>query len=295
MQATVPGNQAVGVVVVTHNRVETAMSTLGRLRALAERPPIVVVDNASTDGTPDAIERRYPDVDLIRLDTNHGAVARTFGVRHLPTTLVAFNDDDSWWAPGALATATALFEAHPRLAVLAARVLVGPERRTDPTTLAMADSPLPREGDLPGIPVLGFLACGAVVRRDAFLSVGGFDSHYGTSGEEHLVAVDLAAAGWGLAYVNTVVAHHHPCSAASRSERRHQDLRNAYWSTWLRRPVGRAVTQTAKLLRQGDAERWRAFGAALRGLPWVLRSRAVVPRNVEAALELLPAPGTRPG
>jgi N-acetylglucosaminyl-diphospho-decaprenol L-rhamnosyltransferase len=56
---------------------------------------------------------------------------------------------------------------------VAARILVGPEERTDPVTALMADSPLPRAEDAPGPSVLGFLACSAVLRREAFLQVGG--------------------------------------------------------------------------------------------------------------------------
>jgi hypothetical protein len=51
--------------------------------------------------------------------------------------------------------------------------------------------------DLPGPPVLGFIACGGIVRRAAFLEVGGFNSRLGVGGEEELLAVDLTARGWG--------------------------------------------------------------------------------------------------
>ncbi len=65
----------------------------------------------------------------------------------------------------------------------------------------MEHSPLPVEPDLPGPPVLGFLACAAIVRRKAYLEVGGFDPRMMIGGEEELLAADLASAGWGLAYV----------------------------------------------------------------------------------------------
>ena len=149
---------------------------------------------------------------------------------------MAFSDDDSWWRPGALARAVALLEAHPRLALVAARVLVGPEEVTDPTCLQMQRGPIPPDADLPGPPVVGFLACGAVVRRSAFLAVGGFEPRYGIGGEEELLAIDLAAAGWGLIYAGDVVAHHHPARGDGRPGRRRAQVRNALWTAWLRRP-----------------------------------------------------------
>ena len=202
---------------------------------------------------------------------------------------VAFSDDDSWWAPGALARAVELLERHPRLAVLAARVLVGPDERLDPVCREMARSPLPPAADLPGPSVLGFIACGAVVRRAAFLEVGGFDVRLGVGGEEELLSVDLAARGWGLAYVEEVVAHHHPSPSRDPSGRRRVQVRNALWSAWLRRPLGGAARQTAHLAALALHQRGARSGIllALLGLPWVLRERRPVHPELEAELRTL--------
>lgn len=71
----------------------------------------------------------------------------------------------------------------------------------------MAVSPLPAEAGLPGRPVLGFLACGAVVRKTAYLEVGGFSDFLFFIGEEGLLArmgevvarlsADLPLGTWG--------------------------------------------------------------------------------------------------
>jgi GT2 family glycosyltransferase len=279
----------VAVVIATRNRGPELLGTLTRLRALHERPRIVVVDNGSTDGTAELVRTHHPDVQVVGLRRNRGAAARTVGARLVDSPYVAFSDDDSWWAPGALARAVQLLDRHPRLAVLAARVLVGPEERLDPVCDQMAHSPLPAADDLPGPPVLGFIACGAVLRRAAFLEVGGFDVRLGVGGEEELLSVDLAAGGWGLAYVDEVVAHHHPSPSRDPSGRRRVQVRNALWSAWLRRPLGGAARRTAHLAALAIHQPGASSGLllAMGGLPWVLRERRPVSRELEAALRTL--------
>jgi GT2 family glycosyltransferase len=278
----------VGIVVATRNRRARLLATLERLAALPERPPVCLVDNGSTDGTPDAVEASHPDVTVIRLDHNAGAAARNAGVTALETPLVAFNDDDSWWAPGALTRAARTFQAYPRLGLLAACVLVGEQARVDPVSSEMAASPIPALTPLPGPPVLGFLACGAVVRRSAFLQAGGFNPRYGVGGEEELLAMDVAAAGWGLAFVPSVETHHHPARGPRRGRRRIQ-VRNELWSTWLRRPLRPALGHTLRVVSAAGRSREGRAGlaAALRGLPWVMRQRSVLPPEVEHVVALL--------
>lgn len=270
------------VIFATRNRRDELLATLERHRALPESPPLIVVDNGSTDGSPEAVRARFPEVEVVALGENRGGGARTVGAQHAATPYVAFSDDDSWWAPGSLARAVELLDHHPRLAVLAARVLVGSSEKLDRVCQEMADSPLGQEPGLPGPSVLGFVACGAVVRRDAFLAVGGFETRFGIGGEEELLALDLAAAGWGLAYVEDVVAHHYPSPQRDRPGRNRTQLRNALWSAWLRRPLPAALRCTVRLLRQPGAG--AALGEALRGLPWALSRRRPVPPAVEAAL-----------
>jgi hypothetical protein len=89
----------------------------------------------------------------------------------------------------------------------------------------MAAAHLGRAPDLPGPSILGFLACAVVVRRSAFLAVGGFDDVVFFGGEER-VAPDLAAAGWGLAYVPDLVVHHHPSSDRDVRARVAREVRN---------------------------------------------------------------------
>lgn len=96
---------------------------------------------------------------------------------------------------------------------------------------------LGRDPDLPGLSLLGFMACAAMVGHDAFFAVGGFDAVVRFPGEEERVALDLAAAGWSLAYVEDVVVHHHPSlSRDTSAERRVSIARSKLLAAVLRRP-----------------------------------------------------------
>lgn len=283
------GDPRIAVVMITHNRREEVLASLDHLTRLPERPPIVVVDNASGDGTVEAVAQRFPQVEVLPAGGNLGAAARNVGVRHVQTPYVALSDDDTWWEPGALTQAADFFEAHPRLAVAVARILVGPDEEEDPICAEMEHSPLPREPGMPGPPLLGFMAGASVVRRSAFLAAGGFEPRFFLGGEEELLATDLVAAGWWLCYVPRLLVHHYPSVQRDGVSRRWHLLRNALWSAWLRRPLPSAVRKTSQLLRAAPwtRETGRGLTTALAGLPWVLRRRRVLPTHVERWLRLL--------
>jgi len=280
----------VGVSILTYNRLNEVSRTTERMLSLPEQPRLVVVDNGSTDGTPVALGQRFSSVRCLALSGNPGASGRNAGVAALDTPYVALCDDDAWWEPGSLREAANLLDWYPRLAVVAGQVLVGPENRLDPVCCEMAASPIQVDTPLPGPALLGFLACAVVVRRSAFIEVGGFEKRFFIGGEEELLTLDLLAAGWELCYVADVVVHHHP-SEASRdpSGRQRVMVRNHLWVAWMRYPWTWALKATARAAQAAliDQPSRSALGEALRGLPWALSRRRVVPSEVRRRLRQL--------
>jgi hypothetical protein len=108
-------------------------------------------------------------------------------------------------------------------------------------------------------------------------------------GEEELLALDLASAGWGLCYVGSVVAHHHPSPARNPGARRQTQARNQLWCAWLRRSPLAALRVSASAVGPAAADRHVRAGAleALRSAGWALRHRRPVPPEVERALRAL--------
>ncbi|RBY91405.1 glycosyltransferase family 2 protein [Blastococcus sp. TF02A-30] len=269
---------------MSRDRRDELLTTLPRHEA-----PVVLVDNASADGTADAVRAALPQVTVVALDGNVGSYARTIGVERAGTEFVAFADDDSWWAPGDLARAAEVMRAHPRLAVLNARILVGPEERLDPLCAELAASPLGTPDDLPGPALLGFVACAVMVRREAFLQVGGFDRVVRFPGEEERLALDLAAAGWGMAYVDAVTVHHHPSPRRSAPEHRRSAIwRSRLLTALMRHPAPEVARVVVQALRTGGAER-RGLLRALPDVPAALRERKPVPAGVRDQLRVLEA------
>jgi N-acetylglucosaminyl-diphospho-decaprenol L-rhamnosyltransferase len=279
MLVPAPETPDVTVVVATRNRRDRLMETLPRHAA-----PVILVDNGSDDGSPDAVAAAFPRVAVVRLGENRGAAARNVGVELARTPFVAFADDDSHWAPGSLRQAAKLLRAYDRVGLLSALVLVGRQARVDPVSAAMAAAPLGTPADAPGPSVLGFLACAVVVRRDAFLTVGGFEPRLHVYGEEALLAMDLAAAGWRLAYAPALTVRHLPLPDGRDSgARRRIEARNRVLTALLRRPP-RVVARTAIAAWRDDRA---GVADAARLLPWALRRRHRLPPDVEAALSLL--------
>jgi GT2 family glycosyltransferase len=284
-------------VIATRDRAADLAETLHRLLDTTSCP-IIVVDNNSHDDSRDvanAIMRDHPRggrVRLIALDSNQGAVARNIGVAACQTPYAAFCDDDSWWQPDATRIAEEQFDRHADLALLAARTVVEPDGRTDAFSDLLADSPL---GELPGLPgplVLGFQSCAAMVRKTAFEAAGGFSPILHFRGEEQLLALDLAVAGWRLCYCPTMVAYHRPSPRRKTpAAQQARVLRNDFLTSCMRRPPSVCLAKSVPLLRAAARDRphLRAAAEALIRLPAALRNRRVLPPEWERQVRLLEA------
>jgi len=282
----------VTVVIITRNRRDELLRTLQHMTTLPEKPPIVLVDNASADGTSRAVATEFPDIQLVTTAENFGALGRNLGVERVHTRYIAFCDDDTRWQPGALEKAAKHLDDHPALGAVVGRCLVEPDLDEDPLTPQLRHSPLPGPDWLPGPALLGVLAGLTTIRAEAFRAVGGFNRHLWLGGEEELLALDLATAGWYMCWVDDVVIHHAPSPNRATVRRRQLGIRNALWTMVLRRPLRSVLRRGVQILRSAPADTatWRAVAEALLGAPALLRERRVVPAHVEQRLQLLERP-----
>ena len=126
---------------------------------------IVVVDDGSTDATPDLIRSLGADVVCLRQDNAGPAAARNLGLQAATGDLIAFLDHDDLWAPGRQAALTALLTADAGLDVAMGQVRVA----SDPALPAAPDGD-PRRAVAHRPWHLGAL----LIRRRVFARVGPF-------------------------------------------------------------------------------------------------------------------------
>ena len=125
-----PANARVAAVVVTYNRRDLLLEALAAVHAQSRAPEtVIVVDNASGDGTAAAVRAAFPAVHLAELATNSGGAGGfAYGMALAladAADLIWLMDDDTVPEPGALEALLAARQAHPAPppALVASRVV----------------------------------------------------------------------------------------------------------------------------------------------------------------------------
>jgi GT2 family glycosyltransferase len=116
----------ISIVIVSWNAKKYVQECLDSLKAYAGNPEteIIVVDNASSDGTPEMVLESYPAVVLIRNQKNFGfAKGNNIGIRHSTGEYVYLINSDVNVFEGCIEKMLAYMEANPRIGLLGPRML----------------------------------------------------------------------------------------------------------------------------------------------------------------------------
>lgn len=263
-------------IIVTRNRREQLLRTLDILERNTRLPryawEVLVVDNASDDGTPEAVGRHHGHPAVIRLDENEGVPARNHALRPARGRFVVFLDDDSYPLDDAIPRSLAYLSRHPKTAALVCPAVL-PNGRAE----------------APAMPAIT-LGCATVFRRSVLDEIGGFAPEFFRQAEEYELSFRIWAAGYRIERFEDIrFGHDKSASGRSSALTRRMDLRNnlivverflpqpmrrEYRHDWLRR-------YAALGLHEGHAD---AVNSAVReARVWARREKSVGRRIPNAA------------
>ena len=124
--STEPGSDhpLVSVIIPTHDRRALVMEAIDSVRAQSHEPiELIVVDDGSTDGTPERL-RAEPGIRLLRIDhTGRPGAVRNAGVAIATGEYIAFLDSDDLWMPDKLTLQMELLRASPGVPIVHSREL----------------------------------------------------------------------------------------------------------------------------------------------------------------------------
>jgi GT2 family glycosyltransferase len=197
----------------TFNRKATLQNTLEQLTWLETaadfRAETVVVDNASTDGTADAVVSGFPSVKLIREKKNRGACAKNAGLARVNGDFIVFLDDDSYPDAQSIRRMIQHFENDPRLGAAVFDVILPSGQR-----------------ECSAFPAVG-IGCGTGFRRETLLTVKGLPDDFFMQAEEYDLSLRILDAGWDVRrFEDTRVQHLKTATARVPARTTRLDTRN---------------------------------------------------------------------
>lgn len=267
------------VVITTRNRRELLVRPLHSALQQSVPVEVLLVDDGSTDGTAEAVQRMFPEVRIIRHETSAGYIVRRNEAARLAQAPVIFSlDDDAHFSsPEVIAQTLALFE-DPRVGAVA--IPCKDVRRS-------LDFRQPSgEG---GFRVTdAFIGTAHAVRRELFLQLGGYREHLVHQGEESDFCLRMLDAGFFVRLGTGDPIHHFESPKRDFRRMDYYGARNAVlfaWQNvpWPYLPLHLAAT-TFKVLTWTFAPTrlWLRFRAGMAGYLWCLRNpgaRQPVKRN----------------
>ncbi len=219
------------ILVLCHNGRDLTLACLESLcQQTYAHQQVLVIDNASQDGTPEAVRAAYPDLGLIRTGANLGyAGGNNLGIRaalQRGAEAVFLVNNDTWLDPDCVARLVSALEADPRIGVIGPMVYTWEEGRVissaggaidwwhaDAINIGMGEDD---HGQYRARPVDFVNGCGLMITRRAIERVGLLDERYFMYWEEADWCVRVRRAGLGVHFEPGAWMRH---KAAIRADR----------------------------------------------------------------------------
>jgi len=212
----------VTVNILSYNRKDELRNTLTKVYEQDYKNiEVIVVDNASIDGSPEMVEKEFPDVILIRLDKNIGIAGWNKGFEIAKGEYVLVLDDDSYPQYSTLNRGIDILLFEPEVGIVALSVMNKHFKICE--THYFERYPI------------SFIGCGAIIRRSVLLKIGFYETEIFIYHNELDLSIRMLNAGYKIKYLpNATVIHNY--SIKSRFSNTNDLLKtkfrfyNFYWS-----------------------------------------------------------------
>jgi len=285
------------IIIVNYDGQAHIDTCLNSLREVGQRGyEVIVVDNASGDGSAEHVAARHPQVRLIRNEANLGfGAGNNRGAEWARGEYLAFLNPDTVVEPGWLEALIAALEQDPKAGLATALVLLmdRPDRvNTCGNDMHMTGLTLCRgmgahRGGFSKTVGVGAVSGAAfAVRRDLFETLGGFDESFFLYMEDSDLSLRARLAGYHLLAVPGAVIHHDYRLQFGPQKTFYQErnrtlmlLKSFHWRTLLvlapALALGEVVTWGFLVLRERRqwAQKLRAYAWVIKHWDWILETR----------------------
>lgn len=273
----------VSVIILTWNRKDDLLETITELKESTYAPiEIIVVDNGSNDGTQEAINEKFPQVNFIRLEKNVGIAGYNMGMKKARGEYVVLLDSDSFPDRNAIERMLKIFESDRSIGAVAFDI--------HNSQLTTNNLQLTTKFDLrKGKDVYGYNGAGVGIRKECLERAGYLFEPYFLYFNEQDHAFRILQAGYKIKFHPEIIAYH-KSSMTSRVSRSapYYYTRNLLWLIWRFYPIRYAFVSTILLffyaslstIQQRTFIYMKAILDAISGFSMVLSNRFVVDRNI---------------
>lgn len=243
------------VVVIHHRTPEVLARCLERLVPAAPGAELLLVDTAPDPTVLAALQRRYPELTIVRAPNHSLAHAVNVGLRHAHAPWIAVMNADVYVEPDTFTRLLADATAHPRAGVLGPLAWTPSGRRQDlgplyhPNYLRLAARP----GGSVSVPWLS--GCLQLLRRATVDAVGGYDASLRFYNEDLDYCLRARAAGWQCRLVDAPVVHLGGSSTPDDPDFLLEGLRGGYQMS------RRYLPAVVRRLHRSALRIWGAVGA----------------------------------
>jgi GT2 family glycosyltransferase len=265
-------NQPLFSIVIPHwNGKHFLQPCLDALRAQSYQPiEVIIVDNASADGSQQYIKDNYPEVCLIELPENRGFTgACNAGMEAAKGEIVALLNNDTEVHPDWVKSIVDAFERHSDVGIVASKMLLYSKRNHIHTAgdgFTTDGRPFNRgvwqkdEGQFDSEEFV-FSACGgsSAYRREVLDTIGLLDDDFFFLMEDVDISWRAQLAGWRTLYTPHAIVYHHLSATGGGVTASYYDGRNSLYVLVKNLPTGLWLKYGGQIIRR----QWLMFWDAL--------------------------------